>query len=133
MKIRPRVHWFRVRPTFRESANYRTCPRPRASPCRDRCDRLGSRETPFSNLEAGIERVNAGERRVCYDVAADRRQHFRTPESAGHGAAAEIERVEGEYIMVRNGVVPRRARSVVAEVVARHLLVRGEPRGVVVQ
>src|SRR3546814_3731396 len=52
--------------------------------------------------------------------------------TALEGKLGNIQRINGEYIAVRNRVVPWGARPVVAEVIAVHVAVRREPCGEIV-
>src|SRR5450432_2677479 len=56
-----------------------------------------------------------------------------TAEVAMQRKPGHIERIQREYVTVSQRVVPRRTRTVVAEIVSRHFLVTGEPSRVVVE
>src|SRR6185503_3979628 len=87
----------------------------------------------WSDLHAGIQRVAAADLGRAQRVSLDRLQHVGGGELALHRALVEVDGEQREDVAVRDLVVPRRARPVVAEVVARHVLVVCEPGGVVVQ
>ncbi len=94
------------------------------------------RRTPFAvawlRRYRGVERVAAGDRRLREDVPRHRRARVRAGEARRHVEARHVEREQREYVAVRQRIVPRRTRAVVAVVIAGHLRIAGEPPGVVV-
>src|SRR5262245_29007650 len=86
----------------------------------------------LSGLHLGIERVNARERSLAERKGPNRGDYIRSRERPAYAALRNTEGVKRKHVVVRNLVVPRRARPVVAEIVARHVLVRGEPLRVIV-
>src|SRR5687768_15160898 len=87
---------------------------------------------PGSNSDLGVERVQAGDLGGAEHVAFHRLQDFSRGELALHRALLHVEGEQREHVMVRDRIVPRRARSVVPEIVALHVRVVGEPGGVIV-
>src|SRR5262245_16074802 len=87
---------------------------------------------PNLGFNVRIKAVNAGDRSLREHVTADCRQHVRAFERTADGALVEIERVESEYIVMHDSVVPWRTRTIVAEVITGHILVRSKPAGVIV-
>src|ERR1700682_3172459 len=86
-----------------------------------------------SDPDRGIQHVAPGEGRLGQHVAAPRLAHVVTAERSIDGEALDIERVYREHVAMRPRVVPRRARAVIAVIVAGHVLVAREPLGVVVE
>jgi len=65
-------------------------------------------------------------------MAGDGLQHRRAGELPLHRAALHIQGIQGEYIMMHQGIVPGRAGTVITEILAAHLLVTLEPVGVII-
>src|ERR1700736_6783271 len=85
------------------------------------------------NLQRRIEGIDAGQRRLREHAAGKGHQCIRAGEVAGDREARHFDRVQREYVAMDELVVPRWTWSVVAEVVAAHILVGGEPAGIVVE
>ena len=67
------------------------------------------------------------------DMAGKRGAHFRAAEPAGERQVLDLSSAQtSEHVVVNDLVVPRRAGAVVAVIVAAHVVVPGEPVGVVV-
>ena len=77
--------------------------------------------------------VRGFEARRIQDVAFDRRQDGWSVERALDGCAINIERVDGEGVVVRAFVVPGWEWTVVAKVFAAHVWVAGKPTGVAIE
>src|SRR5690606_25676204 len=85
-----------------------------------------------SGLDRRVERVATGQLRRAEHVRLDRLEDIGTAKAFVHRAPLHAKRVEREDVVMDDGVVPRRAGTVVAVVVAGHVLVAAEPGGVVV-
>jgi hypothetical protein len=65
-------------------------------------------------------------------MGLDHPQRIRAAELAQQGQPVDVERVHREHVVMKDRVVPRRAGTIVAVVVAGHVGIAGEPAGVVV-
>src|SRR4051812_48766979 len=97
-------------------------------------DQNGKSKANLSALAAQrrIQRVGAGELGFGEDMARHRGAHVGEREPAGYAERFDIERIDMEMIVMQQIVVPRRTRTVVAVVIARHRRVASEPAGEIV-
>src|SRR6185312_16769018 len=79
-----------------------------------------------------VEHIGAARLATRQDMALHRLHHCRSVDLAAELEARHVKRIDLEMIVMRDAVVPGRARAVIAAVVALHLRVAGEPFGVVV-
>ena len=86
----------------------------------------------ITGRHGGIQAIGGGEAGLIQHMTGDGRQHVRAGEFAVDRAAVQVEGVEREDVMMHDAVVPGRAGSVIAEIVACHGRVAGEPFPVVV-
>src|SRR3954462_11817184 len=65
-------------------------------------------------------------------MAFHRIQDVWSPEHSAHRKLGEVHRIEREYVMMRDRIVPGRARPVVSVIITLHLLITRKPQGVIV-
>src|SRR4029453_2599349 len=82
--------------------------------------------------DIGIERIAPGDRRLPEHVAGHRLARIGACKDSAEVESYDIEREQREHVPVGNRVVPRWTGAVVSEIVAGHVLVAGEPSGVIV-
>ena len=74
----------------------------------------------------------SGETRLPEHVSLNGLEDFGARKSTFERATADVERVEREYIVMHQIVIPRRAGAIVTEIVAGHFRIAGEPAGEVI-
>src|SRR5206468_9581959 len=87
---------------------------------------------PLLQAHRWIERIAARHFRLRENVSAHRGSHIVPAELALDRKTRHVERVKREDVAMDDRIVPRGTGSVVAEVIAGHILVAGKPAGVVV-
>src|SRR5689334_17851463 len=97
-----------------------------------RRDRPSDKARQRLHLDLGIEAVYAGDAGLGQYMAFDRSQYIRAPECTADAAFRHIERINCKHIMMNDSVIPRQAWTVIAEIIARHVLVGSKPHRIVV-
>jgi len=80
----------------------------------------------------GIKTIGTCYARLNEYVSLDRGQYLLPAKAPLDGAAWDIHGVQGEVIVVDNGVVPGRAGTIVAVIVTGHIRITREPVGVAI-
>src|SRR5690606_23412487 len=87
----------------------------------------------LSRDQPRVQGIEAGDGGLIENMPLHGVQDFLCRKAAFYWKFLNVERIHGEDITVNDGIIPGRARAVVAEVVPVHVAVTGEPTGVIVQ
>ena len=87
----------------------------------------------YCSGHGGVQGIQPGNAGGGKNMTLDGLHHILAGKPVVDRAALQVDRVKDEVIVVHQFVIPGRAGTVVAEVIATHIGITGEPVGIVIQ